>query len=149
MKRSLIIAGIAFALTASPVFAKDYYKWIDADGITRYAEQPPVGVQAVKVSTYGGSSTPYDPNAAVAQTAEGQKDAEHKKEIDDHVKQLEKEEQEKCTKVKDQLTVLKERGRVRMRDKEGNERVLTEKEQADKIVELEKYVKDMCEKKKS
>ena len=34
-----------------------------------------------------------------------------------------------------------------MKDKDGNERVLTEEEQSAKIIELEKYEKEMCSKK--
>ncbi len=147
MKRSLIIAGIATILMASSAFAKDYYKWVDDKGITQYAEQPPLGVKAEKVSTYGGSSTAYDPNAAVANTEEGKQEAAHKKELEDQAKQLEKQEQEKCDKITDQVKTMKERGRIRMKDKDGNERVLTPEEQAAKIAELEKYLKDTCEKK--
>ena len=147
MKRALIIASLAIAFIASPVFAKDYYKWVDEGGITRYAEQPPVDVKAEKVSTYGGSSTIYNPNAAIADTEEGKKEQAHKKEMEDKTKQLEKQEQEKCGKVEAQLKTLKERGRVRMVDKDGKERVLTPEEQAAKVLELEKYIKETCEKK--
>ncbi|MCC7516705.1 MAG: DUF4124 domain-containing protein [Pseudomonadales bacterium] len=149
MRHLIITVGIAAALLSGSALAKDYFKWVDEQGVTRYAEQPPAGVQAEKVSTYGGSSTTYDPNAAVAATEEGKKEAEHKKEIEDRTKQLEKAEQEKCVKVGDQLKTLKERGRVRMRDKDGNERVLTPEEQAAKISELEKYITEVCEKKET
>ena len=149
MKRALLIAGLALSFMASHAFAKDYYKWTDENGLTQYAEQPPVGVKAEKVSTYGGSSTVYDPSAAIADTEEGKKEQAHKKEIEDQTKKLEKQEQEKCGKVETQLKTLKERGRVRMVDKDGKERVLTPEEQAAKVLELEKYIKETCEKKKS
>ena len=61
MKHTMIIAGITIALMAGTVSAKDYYKWVDDKGVTRYAEQAPVGVQAEKINTYSGSSTTYDP----------------------------------------------------------------------------------------
>ncbi|MEZ5539931.1 MAG: DUF4124 domain-containing protein [Pseudomonadales bacterium] len=148
MKRSLIIAGIAAALVASSAFAKDYYKWTDDNGITQYAEQPPVGVKAEKVTTHGGSSTVYDPNAEYAKSEEGKKEQAHKKELENQAQDLEKQEQEKCDKVEAQVKTMKERGRVRMVDKDGKERVLTPEEQAAKIMELEKYLKETCEKKK-
>jgi flagellar motility protein MotE (MotC chaperone) len=145
IKRPIIIAGIAIALAASNVMAKEYFKWVDESGVTRYAEKPPAGVQAEKVTTYAGSSAPYNPNAAT--TDDTKKEEEHKAEVENRAKQLEKEEKEKCDKVSEQHKVLTERGRVRMKDKDGNERVLTEQEQAAKVVELEKYMKDMCSKK--
>lgn len=147
MKHTLIIISLAMTVIASSAFAKDYYKWVDENGITQYAEQPPLGVKAEKVSTYGGSSTAYDPNAAIANSDEGKQEATHKKELEDQAQQLEKQEQAKCEQVNSQLKTLKERGRVRMVDKDGNERVLSPEEQAAKVAELEKYVKDTCEKK--
>ena len=147
MKHTMIIAGITMALMAGTVSAKDYYKWVDDKGVTRYAEQAPVGVQAEKINTYSGSSTAYDPNAASASTDEARKEEAHKKEVEGQAQKLEQEEKEKCAKVTEQRKLLAERGRVRMKDKEGNERVLTPEEQAAKIVELEKYEKEMCSKK--
>lgn len=147
IKRPMIITGIAIALMAGNVAAKEYFKWVDETGVTRYAEKPPAGVQAEKVNTYAGSSAAYDPNSATSDTPQNQDEAKHKQEVEARAKQLEKEEKEKCDKVSEQHKVLTERGRVRMRDKDGNERVLTEEEQATKIMELEKYMTEMCNKK--
>lgn len=147
IKRPMIIASIAITLMAGNVMAKEYFKWVDDKGVTRYAEQPPAGVQAEKVNTYAGSSSNYDPNAAAAETEEARKEKAHKDELAAHTQKMEQAEKEKCAKVSEQRKVLTERGRVRMKDKEGNERVLTPEEQAAKIVELEKYEKEMCGKK--
>lgn len=147
-KHLLIVAGITLTLMAGNATAKEYFKWVDDKGVTRYAEQAPVGVQAEKVNTYSGSSTTYDPNAAMATTAEAQKEQAHKEEVVARTQKLEEEEKQKCAKVSEQRKVLTERGRVRMKDKEGNERVLTPEEQAAKIQELEKYEKEMCSNKK-
>ena len=147
MKHTMIITGIAIALMAGNVTAKEYFKWVDDKGVTRYAEQPPAGIQAEKVNTYAGSSSNYDPNAATAETEEAHKEQTHKEEMANHAAKLEEEEKEKCAKVSEQRKVLTERGRVRMKDKEGNERVLTPEEQAAKVMELEKYEKEMCGKK--
>ena len=99
------------------------------------------------MNTYAGSSSNYDPSAAIADTDEARKEQAHKEEVESHTKKLEQEEKEKCSKVSEQRQILTERGRVRMKDKEGNERVLTPEEQAAKIAELEKYEKEMCGKK--
>lgn len=144
MKKTMIIAGIAMALMAGSVTAKEYFKWVDESGVTRYAETPPAGVQAEKVNTYAGSSSAYDPAATNAATAESQQEQQHKAEVDARSKQLEQEEKEKCEKVSAQHKLLSERGRVRMKDKDGNERVLTPEEQSAKVMELEKYLKEMC-----
>lgn len=144
IKRSIMITGLVIALAASNVMAKEYFKWVDENGVTRYAEKPPAGVQAEKVTTYAGSSA-YNPNAA--NTEETKQEEMHRAEVEARTKKLEQEEKEKCDKVREQHTVLTERGRVRMKDKEGNERVLTEQEQAAKVMELEKYLQDMCSKK--
>lgn len=148
MKRPMIIAGIAIALMAGNATAKEYYKWVDDKGVTKYSEQAPVGIPSEKVNTYSGTSTKYDPSAAIANTAEAKKEQEHLQELKDKTAKLEQEEKEKCAKVEEQRKVLTERGRVRMRDKDGKERVLTEEEQAAKIKELEKYEAEMCKKKK-
>lgn len=144
MKRTMMIAGLSLALLAGNVAAKEYFKWVDEKGVTRYAEKPPAGVQAEKVNTYAGSSSTYDPSAAIAETEEARKESEHKSQLEAKAEQMASEEEEKCNKVREQHKVLSERGRVRMKDKDGNERVLTPEEQASKIMELEKYMKDMC-----
>jgi hypothetical protein len=146
-KHILIAAGIAVALMAGSVSATEYYKWVDDKGVTRYAEQAPVGIKAEKVNTYSGGASKYDPNAANAVAEEERKAQAHKDEVAGRTKKLEDQEKEKCAKVAEQRKVLTERGRVRMKDKDGNERVLTEEEQAAKIMELEKYEKEMCTKK--
>lgn len=143
-KHLMMAAGMAVALLAGNVTATEYYKWVDDKGVTRYAEQAPVGVQAEKVNTYSGGTSKYDPNAATAVAEEARKEQAHKEEVGAHAKKLEEEEKQKCAKVTEQRKLLVERGRVRMKDKDGNERVLTPEEQAAKIVELEKYEKDMC-----
>ncbi|HSC76784.1 MAG TPA: DUF4124 domain-containing protein [Pseudomonadales bacterium] len=147
MKHVMIVTGLATALVAGNVAATEYYKWVDDKGVTRYAEQPPVGIKAEKVNTYSGGSSKYDPNAANAIAEEERKEQEHKEQVGARAKQLEEEEKQKCAKIAEQRKVLTERGRVRMRDKDGNERVLTQEEQAAKIIELEKYEKEMCNKK--
>lgn len=146
-QRMMIAAGIAVALMAGSVSATEYYKWVDDKGVTRYAEQAPVGVKAEKVNTYSGGATKYDPTAANTDAEEARKEQEHKDEVASRTKKLEEEEKVKCAKVSEQRKVLTERGRVRMKDKDGNERILTQEEQNAKIAELEKYEKDMCSKK--
>jgi hypothetical protein len=146
-KHVMIVASMALTLMAGNVAAKDYFKWVDENGVTRYAEQPPAGVKAEKVNTYAGSSSTYDPSASIAATEEARTEQAHKAELETQAQKLEQQEKEKCAKVAEQRQVLVERGRVRMKDKDGNERVLTPEEQAAKIVELENYEKEMCTKK--
>lgn len=140
MKLTFLTSAILLAL-AGAASAADYYKWVDASGVTRYAEKPPAGVNAQRVSTYGGSAA----NTS-QQTKEEVDEAKHREQVEAKAKELEAKEQEQCTKVESQLTTLKERGRVRMKDAQGNERVLTEEEHAAKIIELEEYMKTMCTK---
>lgn len=140
MKRSLLTSALLLAL-AGTAGAGEYYKWVDASGVTRYAEKPPAGVNAQRVTTYGGSVP------VTAQESKEQVDeAKHREQVEAKARELEQKEKEQCAKVESQLTTLKERGRVRMKDAEGNERVLTEEEHAAKIIELENYMKDMCSK---
>ncbi len=143
----IVAAGLALALVTGTAAAKDYFKWVDENGVTRYAEQPPAGVKAEKVNTYAGSSSTYDPSASIANTEEARSEQAHKAELEAQAQKLEQQEKEKCSKVSEQRKILTERGRVRMKDKDGNERVLTPEEQAAKIAELEKYEQVVCNKK--
>lgn len=140
MKRSLLTSALLLAL-AGTASAAEYYKWVDASGVTRYAEKPPAGVNAQRVTTYGGSAP-----TNFAQGKEEMDEAKHREQVEAKARELEAKEQEQCKKVESQLATLKERGRVRMKDAEGNERVLTEEEHAAKIIELEEYMKSMCTK---
>ena len=65
-KTSLLSVALAsiIAFTATQSFAKQYYKWVDANGSTHYTTTPPPekAKKHGKVDTYGASrSTPIAP----------------------------------------------------------------------------------------
>jgi hypothetical protein len=144
IKRSILMLGLATAMMVGGASASEYYKWVDEQGTTRYAESPPHGVVAEKINTHAGSASAYNPNNENNDTDEARKAKAHKAELEAKTKKLEDDAVTKCKMVQDQHKTLSERGRVRVKEKDGTERMLTPEEQAAKILEMDNFLKKTC-----
>lgn len=70
MNRSILIWGLCsvFVLASANVMAKQYYKWVDANGSTHYTATPPPknAKKQGKVDTYGWRNSAPTPSAQSA-----------------------------------------------------------------------------------
>ena len=139
MKHVGLAFGLLAMLACGQATAKEYFKWTDDKGVTHFTTAPPKDRPSETVNTYAGSSTTYDPAAATAQSKEGQEEKSKLEKTKEDEAKAASQKEEKCKRVSDQIKVLKERDRVRMLDKEGNERVLSPEEQQAKTAELQKF----------
>jgi len=144
MKRLGLALGIAAVLLAGNAVAKEYFKWTDDKGVTHFTKTPPKDRPSESVNTYAGSSTVYDPTAATATTAEGKTEKDQLEKTKEEEQKTRAQKEEKCKRVAEQQKTLGERSRVRMVDKEGNERVLSPEEQKQKLDEMKKFIEENC-----
>lgn len=146
MKHTGLAIGIAALLLAGPVAAKEYFKWVDDNGVTHFTNSPPKDRPSEAVNTYAGSSTKYDPSAANADSAEAKKEKELMEKSKTEESNAASMKAEKCKKVEEQKNYLVERDgtRVRMTDREGNEKVLSPEEQKAEIEKLQKFLDEQC-----
>jgi hypothetical protein len=58
MKRLLSPMAVfaLYLLTAADVAAQSYYKWVDAQGVTHYGDQPPPAAKSHKIELRGGQA---------------------------------------------------------------------------------------------
>jgi hypothetical protein len=156
------------------VFAQDYYVWIDANGVTNYAQNKPQGFESRLVSssqrpdgdraivdTNRGSrpgTQAFDEAARAGQEAQQAAAASAANSTNEEVdpdKVIEQDraavaaviaEQKRanCDIGKKQLTTLEMFRRIRVKDEDGEDRVLSEKEKADRTVTARKIIRDNC-----
>lgn len=144
MRRMIITSSLLLALSTG-VMAGQFYKWVDAQGVTHFGAQPPEGQEAAQVNT--NIIQPKAPAAKPpAATFETSGEAEQKA-IDAKVKQdvaaQEAERKKYCEAMRTNLAQLQNNPRLRM-DVGGEMRRLSEDERQAKIAESEKGIKENC-----
>ncbi len=143
IRPALAVAAVAFSVLSNPVIAADeYYRWIGEDGVTHYGSRPPEGVQAEKISTYGGSkrspakSSTYSTYDDDNKSQEGQTDEQ---------KQAVAMRKEQCEQEKARLNKLQSPGtRIRMQSDDGSARYLTPEEVSQEINSSKEFINQAC-----
>lgn len=147
MKHFGLVLGLSAILFAGNVAAKEYFKWVDDNGVTHFTIDPPKDRPSEKVNTYAGSSSSYDPNAAVSETPEAQAEREQLKNAQDSEKKRNEQTKQECDKAAEQYRLLSNGGRIRIKEKDGTERFLTPEEMTAKATETKKFLEEACKKK--
>lgn len=148
----LFAALLALSLVSGSAVAGKVYKWVDANGVTHYGEQPPKAGDSTTIRTSG--SLPSDHEAAVKNLDV------IKKKIDDdaqaRVKKKEQEEEktkegevavklkENCDQTRENLKKLQEKSRLQETLPNGEKKFLTEEDRQAKITENQKYLDSYC-----
>lgn len=140
--------GLALILLSGTVAAESYYKWDDDKGITHFTKAPPRDRPSEQINTYAGSSTKYDPSEAIAATTEAKNEKTQLENTKEQEAKAAALTEEKCKVVSEQLKTMNERGRIRMKNKDGTERVMTPEEQKQKIDDYNKFISENCSGKK-
>ena len=129
----------------------EVYKWVDADGVTHYSQQPPEAGAAQEIPVPGPAAAPVPQDDATPKPAAADRRTE---ELTDEIRARRAEEDRQqaetdqqraaaCEQMRNNLKTLQERARVRV-EENGSYRVLTPEEQAQQIVDLEKRIEENC-----
>ena len=152
-KTALLICCLPF-LTAA-----DIYRWVDANGVVNYTQQKPKGIDAELVS---GSSSSRSVVAQTVQvetpTAQPESDGQPALNEDQQnmLRDLEAAEdarqqelarvrEDNCTRARSVLTRLTAKGRIRVRDDEGEYRIMNEEERQSRISEAQQGIALNCD----
>ncbi|TBU79874.1 DUF4124 domain-containing protein [Pseudomonas daroniae] len=143
MRRMILTTSLALALSTTAL-AGQVYRWVDAQGVTHFSEQPPQGQQATTVNT----ATPPPPSTEPKPTPTFQNIADPEQAaIDAKVKQevAEQEAQRRkyCESQRNNLAQLENNPRVRVEDG-GEMRRLGEEERQQRIAESKKAIEENC-----
>ncbi|WP_185231878.1 DUF4124 domain-containing protein [Teredinibacter franksiae] len=141
----MISAGV-FS-TAS--FAEDYYRWKGPDGVVHYGSHPPTGVEAIKIKTYGGKSTPPETYGGQS-NAQADEQTPAEEEVDLPPEEVERrrkvavKQKQMCEDERKRLGTLNRPGRIRMKQPDGSVRYMTQEEVQQEIATTQKVISDSC-----
>jgi len=140
---TLAIALISIVGVPSSMAAKNYYKWTDDDGVTHYSAQKPHNKESEKISVSTGlpTATSTDGNKIEAKTTASKPAPaipEKKREY------VQTKDPERCTAATERLKTLTDYARVRVIDENGEARILSKEEKAEKTAEAEKAIEEDC-----
>lgn len=157
MHTTLLVALtlLLLALSYSGHAEEPYYIWVDEDGITNYSQRNPRNVDATFVSrsqAFGTKKAPTQRGSPPGQVPASESKAEttptQDLELDKEVTAVQEEiariRASNCSLGKRNLAKLQAYGRLRIRDPDGGERVLTDNEKQQRIESAQKTIKDNC-----
>lgn len=143
MRRMIVTTSLALVLS-STAMAGQIYKWVDAQGVTHFSEQPPQGQQANTVNTATPPPPTPEPKPAptfkdIADPQQAAADAKVKKEVAEQEAQRLKY----CETQRNNLAQLENNPRVRVEDG-GEMRRLGEDERQQRIADSKKAITENC-----
>ncbi|CAH0243242.1 hypothetical protein SRABI70_02776 [Pseudomonas sp. Bi70] len=148
MRRMILTSSLLLALSAS-AHAGQIYKWVDAQGVTHFGEQPPQGQQSTTVNpsaapppatTTESKPTPPPTFDSIADPEQAAADAKVKKEV----AAQEAERKKYCETQRNNLAQLENNPRVRV-EEGGEMRRLGEDERQKRIADSKQAIKENCQ----
>ena len=140
--RLLTMAIIASLICSTAMAAKDYYKWVDENGVTHYSARKPVNVETETISVSTG--LPRDENGnpvqvednATANNAGASQTAAATPE--------DNKDPERCEAAQRNLRIISENARIRERQEDGTTRFLTQEEIEQRKNLAERAINESC-----
>ena len=152
-----VTLGSAFGVSSTS--ADEIYRWVDADGVVNYTQQKPRDVEAQALTTQRGAPTRVR-NASTASIGQaGDAGAAADAPMNDSqqrmMEELQAKEQQRqqevaeireqnCQKSRRILDDLSAKERIRVRDDNGQERIMPEDERQRRISEAQRGIVDNC-----
>lgn len=149
----------AFLICCLPLLtAADIYRWVDANGVVNYTQQKPRGVDAELVSGPGRARsvaaqapqaeapTTQTDSAAQPVLNEDQQGMLRDLQAAEEARQQElaRVRDDNCTRARSVLTRLTAKGRIRVRDNDGEYRIMNEEERQSRITEAHEGIALNC-----
>ena len=151
--------GILFAicgfLASAAIGKAEYYTWVDENGVTNYAEHNPPGYDAELIGTArpfgyrrpgGRPQAQRQDNASTdsATSDESGSDISIAAEREAIFQQIAEVKRSNCEMGKRNLAQLEAFRRIRVRDENGEEKLLSDEEKAQRIDETRRIIKENC-----
>ncbi len=153
-QKGILIAFCGF-LALAAIGEAEYYTWVDENGVTNYAQRNPKGYDADFISSsrpFGyqrGRGRPQAQRQASAGTESTTSDESGsgisiEAEREAIALQIAEVKRTNCEMGKRNLAQLEAFRRIRVRDEDGEERLLTDEEKAQRIDETRQIIRDNC-----
>lgn len=162
-RRACAIACFSLALgtsaAVSSASAEEIYRWVDADGVVNYTQQKPRDVEAQALTTQRGAPTRVRSTSTASVGSSGNAgetadepmtDAQQR--MMDELQAKEQRRQQEVAEIREQncqksrriLDDLSAKERIRVRDDNGQERIMPEDERLRRISEAQQGIVDNC-----
>jgi hypothetical protein len=139
---------LALVIVAVPLLlGADVYRWVDKDGVVNYTQRKPEGVESARLQAASGprgatgtadqSPPPAGPGQQVAPSHSALPGEPSPAAVARH-------RADGCQSARTVLEQFTSRGRVRVREADGTERLLTEDERQERIAHAQRAVTDHC-----
>lgn len=153
-QKGILIAVCGF-LASAAMGEAEYYTWVDENGVTNYAQRNPQGYDAQFISSsrpFGfqrGSGRPQaqQPDSADTESTtsgESGSDISIEAERQAIAQQIVEVKRTNCEMGKRNLAQLEAFRRIRVRDENGEERLLSDEEKAQRINETRQIIRENC-----
>lgn len=148
------LAHVFLLLLAPTLTGAEIYRWVDDDGVVNYTQQQPEGIPSERIVTRGASTVavheepklavPKDPNANLS--SQQQAMLKRLEEAEDaRQAEIARIKQSNCDRAQAVLERLSSKGRIRVRDNDGNETAMPEEERQQRISEAQRDIVANCE----
>ena len=156
----LALAGVA------QLAAADVYRWVEKDGTVNYGERKPHDREYTVISRSkpskggthivqdgGASAATAEPAPAAGTVAENDNLSDRQRSMLNELQAAERERQaalenirrNNCATSKRVLAQMQERGRIRVRDENGEERAMTDEDRAERIRQAHQSIATNCD----
>ena len=154
---TVYLAGVAL-LTAGLAHSAEVYRWVDENGVVNFTQQKPRNVASQHLVTKAGAPTlvrgaerAQAPQAA-SSTADGADMSTDQQQMLEDLRAAEEARQDEvariraanCERSRKVLANLSARGRIRVVDENGTERMMDEDERQRRISEAQQGIVDNC-----
>jgi len=141
------IIAIAIASLLAPLASAELYKYVDKNGRTVYADQPPVNVESKQIAT------PVAPSAAPKSAVDRDKDLQkvrketaEKQEKADKADKLAREQEARCNQARENQRAYAEGGRMYKYNDKGEREFMGDEDIARAQQKAQRDVDEACKK---
>lgn len=147
MKSFTFASLVTALLMVSAVHAADSYKWTDDNGQVQYTQLPPKDrpYETIRTRVKDGSNASAEGSAAVTKKATDAATAPTKGELAEAKAEAEKMARN-CEIAKQNKEMLQTAAKVRVTDKDGNPRHLTDEERKERMQATDVQIDNYCKK---
>jgi len=148
----IVLLLLILTLIGSQAFA-EIYKWLDHNGSIVYSQTPPPAdassLKTPEINYSSGENEAAGKRAGEiinsAKEARNRREARQQQKKDAREKTaLQKQLQQNCRRLRKNLQTMKREGRLYIRESDGNDRFLNERERSQKMQEAEENIKKYC-----
>ncbi|MFT6309915.1 MAG: hypothetical protein ACJAQS_000275 [Porticoccus sp.] len=141
---SRVLFATILIASSTMLSAQTVYSWNDEQGVVTYGHNPPPGVNASIVSDSSqayqpepGEATPYSISDSIKDKGEQKPEQEKQYSTKEGLKML-------CQGARKNLATITRSGMIRIKDTDGNFRVLTDEEKQQRKEKNQKIIDENC-----